>query len=91
MQMSINFADHFQNSTTTFMSAEKRDQILQPIKSFCALTQCSSALPGLRSRFFGSLEFVIKVLRLSRICDQSSSALFGSAVKVLRLSRVLHI
>lgn len=39
--MSINFADHFQNSTTTFMSAEKRDQILQPIKSFCALTQCT--------------------------------------------------
>ncbi|GET51107.1 hypothetical protein RIR_jg19252.t1 [Rhizophagus irregularis DAOM 181602=DAOM 197198] len=75
MQMSINFADHFQNSTTTFMSAEKRDQILQPIKSFCALTQCSSAL-------FGS---AVKVLRLSRVCDQSSSALFDSAVKVLHI------
>ncbi|UZO12551.1 uncharacterized protein OCT59_004083 [Rhizophagus irregularis] len=37
-------------------------------------------------RFFGSPGFAIKVLRLSRVCDQGSSALFGSAVKVLRLS-----
>ncbi|CAB5211352.1 unnamed protein product [Rhizophagus irregularis] len=42
-------------------------------------------------RFFGSPGFAIKVLRLSWICDQSSSALFGSAVKVLRLSRVLRL
>ncbi|UZO11694.1 uncharacterized protein OCT59_003253 [Rhizophagus irregularis] len=31
--------------------------------------------------FFSSPGFAIKVLRLSRVCDQGSSALFGSAVE----------
>ncbi|PKK59412.1 hypothetical protein RhiirC2_719839 [Rhizophagus irregularis] len=49
------------------------------------------------SAFFGSavkvlwlfsvLWSLVKVLQRSRVCDQSSSALFSSAVKVLRLSQ----
>ncbi|POG69213.1 hypothetical protein GLOIN_2v1877681 [Rhizophagus irregularis DAOM 181602=DAOM 197198] len=50
----------------------------------------SSALPGLRSRFFGSLEFVIKVLRLFSVLQSRFFGSLGFAIKVLRLFSILQ-